>query len=127
MKTEKSLLLPIFFGLILLFIHTFLLNVLKVETLAFYYKLWQQYLFFTIASILIIAVCIKTKRKNLDQVGMVFMASTVIKMMICYVVAIPILNQISEVFKLQKFNFFMIFCAFLAIETVVVIRILNKK
>jgi hypothetical protein len=123
----KTYFLPLFSGIVLLVIHTFALDFFEVETKTFYYNLWQQYLFFVIGSILVIAICIKTKQKNLDQVGMVFMAATVVKMMISFAVAVPIINQTSGIFKLQKFNFFMIFCAFLAVETIVVIRILNRK
>lgn len=93
----------------------------------FQYSLEQLYGFFLIAAILIIFVLIKIRQKNLDNVGNVFMLLTCLKMVVAYVLLRPILNIPNESQHLEKINFFVIFIGFLAIETIIAIRILNNK
>lgn len=93
----------------------------------FQYSLEQLYGFFLIAAILIIFVLIKIRQKNLDNVGNVFMLLTCLKMVVAYVLLRPILNIANESQHLEKINFFVIFIGFLAIETIIAIRILNNK
>lgn len=93
----------------------------------FQYSLEQLYGFFLIAALLIIFVLIKIRQKNLDNVGNVFMLLTCLKMVVAYVLLRPILNFANESQHLEKINFFVIFIGFLAIETIIAIRILNNK
>ncbi len=85
------------------------------------------YGFFSICSLIILYILIKVKDKSHENVGYVFLLVTCIKMGIAYTVLSPILHSGNPNVAIQKINFFIIFAVFLAIETVVTIRILNKK
>jgi len=123
---------PVFYTLlsavVLYLIHNlvfFLAGNLKIENPT--HSLEVLYSFFTICSIFIIMLLIKVSQKSFDNVGMVFLIATSIKMVVCYFVLQPILNISNENIKIEKMNFFMMFILFLAIETVITIRILNNK
>jgi hypothetical protein len=66
--------------------------------------------------------------KNKDNVGMSFIIMTTLKIILSVIIVRPILhNATSDTIKLEKINFFIIFIFFLAIETILTIRILNSK
>jgi hypothetical protein len=67
------------------------------------------------------------KEKNIDSVGQTFLLVTSIKMALAYVLLHPILQNTSKLITPEKSNFFLIFAVFLTIETLVTIRMLNKK
>lgn len=83
--------------------------------------------FFFVCSLLIIAILIKVKMKELDNVGYTFLLVTCIKMVLSYAVLHPILHSGNGNVRIEKNNFFIIFALFLTIETVVTIRMLNNK
>lgn len=85
------------------------------------------YGFFSLCSVIILFILIKVKDKSQEQVGYVFLLVTCAKMGIAYAVLSPILHSGNPNVGIQKINFFIIFAVFLAIETVVTIRILNNK
>ena len=93
----------------------------------FQYSLEQLFGFFLIASILIVFALIKIKEKNLDNVGYAFMFLTCLKMAISYVVLRPILQNANQSQHSEKINFLIIFMLFLAIETIISVRLLNNK
>ncbi len=85
------------------------------------------YLLFVAMSILVFIVVLKVKGRSFDNVGMSFLLATTVKMVFCYLILNPILRINSHDNSLEKVNFFGIFVLFLTIETVLTIRILNKK
>ena len=91
------------------------------------YVLEELYLFFTACSIFILLLLVKISKKSFDNVGMVFLIATSVKMVLCYIVLRPILTTTAENIRIEKINFFVMFILFLAIETVIAIRILNNK
>jgi hypothetical protein len=91
------------------------------------YSLPMLYGFFFSCSAVIVFILLKVKEKSLDNVGFTFLLLTSIKMMASYVFLQPILNSNHENSAHEKINFFIIFILFLAIETLVSIRILNNK
>ena len=93
----------------------------------FHYSIPTIYAFFIICSLLIVVLLIKIKDKNIDSVGNSFLLVTCIKMALSYIVVLPLLGSITKNGQLEKFNFFVVFALFLSIETIVTIRILNKK
>jgi TM2 domain-containing membrane protein YozV len=93
----------------------------------FHYSITTIYAYFIICSLLIILLLIKIKEKNIDSVGNTFLLITCIKMALSYILVMPLLGNITKNGQLEKFNFFVVFALFLSIETIVTIRILNKK
>ena len=81
----------------------------------------------TLIYIILIAVVLIVKMKYFDSVGYAFMALTSLKIGILLFWARPILKSATIVAKFEKGNFFILFAVFLAIETIVAIRILNNK
>lgn len=120
-------------GLLLLIIavfyslHKSIFLFLKYNTESFQYSLETVYLFFSLFSIAIILVLIIVKQKDLNLVGNVFLLLTLIKMMVCFFVARPILKNYSIDKPLEKWNFFSLFILFLLAETLITIRLLNEK
>jgi hypothetical protein len=72
-------------------------------------------------------VLLKVKERSFDNVGMSFLLTTSIKMIVCYLILKPILQVTFQNNAVEKKNFFMMFILFLAIETILTIRILNEK
>lgn len=105
----------------------FYLNQNNPKYTNFIYPIEVLYGFFVICSILIILLLIKIKTKNIDSVGHTFLLVTSIKMVLSYALLYSILNSTRENIAIEKINFFIIFAIFLAIETVVTIRILNNN
>jgi hypothetical protein len=99
----------------------------KLTTDQFYYPLETVYLFFATLSIIIVFILLIIKQKSFDNVGMVFLLITSIKMILCYLFIMPILHVANSNYNIEKINFFVLFILFLAIETIVTIRILNNK
>ncbi len=93
----------------------------------FHYSITTIYTFFVVCSLLIVMILIKIKEKNINSVGNTFLLITCVKMALSYIIVLPLLENISKNGQLEKFNFFVVFALFLSIETIVTIRILNKK
>ncbi len=98
----------------------------KIETL-FVYSIPMLYLFFYVCSLIILFILIKVNENNINNVGYTYLLVTCIKMGIAYFFLRPILNSSAAYHSEEKTNFFIIFLLFLAIETVITIRILNKN
>ena len=92
----------------------------------FYHSLSFIYTFFTCFSVSIILILLIVKQKNLDNVGYAFLTLTIVKMIFAYFALSPILKSGSEIVAFEKGNFFFTFAIFLALETIVTIRILNR-
>ena len=105
----------------------FYLNANNLKYQNFHTSIEVIYGFFTICSVIILFILLKVKDKSQEQVGYVFLFVTCAKMGIAYTVLSPILHSGNPNVAIQKINFFIIFAVFLAIETVVTIRILNNK
>lgn len=93
----------------------------------FTYPLSSLYLLFVALSAAVLLTVFQVRKRNFDFIGMSFMIATSIKIMICFIFIRPILKSISATAAIEKTNFFVMFVVFLAIETVVTIRILNDK
>ncbi len=93
----------------------------------FHYSLNTLYIFFSIFSLFIVGILTIVKEKNIDNVGNTYLLVTLIKMGISYILLYPILQGTKTFMTTEKTNFIIVFLVFLTIETVVTIRILNKK
>ncbi len=85
------------------------------------------YLLFSVLSVIVFVVLLKVKEQSFDNVGMSFLLSTCIKMVVCYLILRPVLQASGENSSIEKKNFFAMFILFLAMETILTIRILNKN
>lgn len=107
--------------------HKFLFYFLGIQMTSFHYSLETLYLLFFGLSVLVFIVLLKVKERSFDNIGMSFLLGTSVKMIFCYLILKPILQTDSYDNTLEKINFFGMFVLFLAIETVLTIRILNEK
>lgn len=99
----------------------------EAQLTGLHYSILQLYLIFTICSFVILGILLIVRKKNLDNVGYTFLLLTSVKMGAAYFLLRPILRTVTQGFSFEKTNFFIIFIYFLAIETLLTIRILNNK
>ncbi|WNM19693.1 hypothetical protein [Flavobacterium capsici] len=128
-KIQKPVFVTFILAILLFCIHKvfFFFYFPKEAIQSFIYSLELLYLFFGFSSVLIVFLLVKINQKNINNVGYTFLLVTSVKMALAYFFLQPILNSNSEYIKIQKINFFIIFIVFLAIETTVTIKMLNKK
>ena len=93
----------------------------------FVYTTPMLYFFFALLSLLIILSLRKVKEVAINYVGYAFLAFTSVKMVIAYALLRPIIHNPLPKTPTEKMNFFVVFIYFLAIETILTIRILNNK
>lgn len=77
-------------------------------------------------SVLILTTLIIVNSINKDIVGMTFLLITTVKAGISLFIFSEIISS-SNKNSVEKMNFFIVFILFLAIETLITIRLLNKK
>jgi len=127
---EFKLLLKMFFFSALFYgIHKFVFAQflpINVEQ-KFVYSLELLYCFFFFSSVLISVILFAVNKKNINNVGFTFLFLTVAKMGIAFFFLQPILHSTETQIAIEKKNFLAIFLIFLAIETVVAVKILNNK
>jgi len=116
-----------FYSLLIYIIHqlVFLLPSLDKSQEFFYFSITFLYVLFFIFSKTILFIVKKVSEKSFDNTGMVFMMATSIKTGIVYFIVKPIID--SENNQIEKVNVFFIFICFLLIESIITMRILNKK
>jgi hypothetical protein len=122
-----------FFGLLKYTIPVFIIHLLlfqlpdlKSAAQNFYWSIPILYLIYFVFSKIILFLLVQVSTKNFDNVGMTFLVITSVKLAITYFIVRPVLNSTTEN-TIEKANFFFIFILFLAIETLITIRLLNKK
>lgn len=101
-------------------------NYVPIEN-QFQYSIVTLYSFFFLCALLITLLLFFIKRKEINNVGNSFMFLTILQMPFAYFLLHSILKTSSNYASFEKINFFVIFLLFLAIETLVSIRILNNK
>lgn len=123
-KTYLFLVISVLIGYVL---HKLGFYLFKVNQESFYYSLEKLYAIFFLLSFIIILIVLKISERNFDQVGMSFLLLTTFKIFFYYLLLKPILKIRHYDITMEKINFFGMFILFLAIETIVTIRILGKK
>jgi glucose uptake protein GlcU len=127
LKNYKPLLYILFFAAAAYLVHKMIFSALKIEEEHFYYSLETLYVLFFALSISIMFVILKVKERSFDNVGMSFLLATSIKLIVSGIILKPLLQLSNQIDTIQKKNFFAIFILFLAMETILTIRLLNKK
>ncbi len=125
----KPLLSVLGFSILCFFVHyCILIYLIGQEALSnFYFSLRQIYVFFTISSFLIITTLIFVRKRNLDIVGYFYMVLTILKMGVAYFFLHQINKNPHDFLSYEKNSFFLSFILYLAIETLITVRILNKN
>lgn len=117
-------------SIVLYILHKLLFYFLEsvINSATFYHSIETLYFFFVATGIIILLISIFVKQKSLDNVGMTFLLATNINIVFCYLLLRPILAMgTARNNNFDKFNFFGMFILFLTVETIIVIRLLNKK
>lgn len=114
-------------AVVLYAIHKMVFYSCNINQETFHYSLETLYLFFTVLSMIIFKVLITIKERSFDNVGMSFLLATSIKMIFCYLILRPLLQMPKANNPTERINFFILFIAFLAIETLFTIRLVNEK
>jgi hypothetical protein len=90
------------------------------------FSLEKVFLFFTVSMVLISIVSQIVYTKNKDIVGLVFMSTTSIKVILTYLVFKSVISTENQN-TTDRIYFFCIFLFYLTLETISTIRLLNKK
>ena len=125
---NKNSFIQIFFYTVIVFIIDYsILKFLQADTSSFIYPIYLLIGFFAITSLLIVLFLKRISKKNINNVGFIYLFLTSLKLFVAYIFLNPILNSTSFSASKEKINFFIIFILYLTIETVLTIRILNNK
>lgn len=127
LKNYKPLLPLLVLAVLAYVVHRVAFYLLEINDATFYYSIETLYMVFLVLSIMVFVILLKVKERSFDNVGMSFLLSTSIKMIVCYLILKPILQVTAQNNAIEKKNFFMMFILFLTIETILTIRILNEK
>ncbi len=94
---------------------------------SFLYSIPVLYGIFGALSLVIVYLLARVKATMPDSVGYVFLGLTTVKLILAYVLLRPITKLDLPKTPSEKASFFIVFIYFLAIETILTIRILNNK
>lgn len=123
----RPLLETVVFSGIVFIAHVLLLQFLwKDRTVLWQHSIFTIYAYFFVCAVATVFALIRIKQKNIDSVGNTFMLLTCIKTVLAYALLHPILNAKYADVGFEKGNFFAVFAFFLAIETIVSVRMLQK-
>lgn len=126
-KQYKAFLTLFIIAALAYLLHKIIFYSFNIDDDTFHYSLEVLYLFFFILSSIIFKVLLVVKEKSFDNVGMSFLLATSVKMVICYLILRPLLQIQRTNNPTERINFFVLFIVFLAIETVLTIRLVNEK
>jgi hypothetical protein len=129
MNKMSSLLLLFIFTVVCFFFNKKILEYthFQYSNEIFRFSLVQIYSFFFFASTIIILSLEFLKKRFFDSLGYIFMSLTSIKIGLVFFLFNSLMNNDTAQGRIEKINFFIVFALFLAVETILSIRILNKK
>jgi hypothetical protein len=128
-KKNNPYLLVLIAAIVGIIIHKIIAHFVIAEEFEnkFVYSIPTLYGIFGLLSLVIVYLLIQIKANLPNSVGYAFLALTTVKMVLAYVLLRPIVHIHLPKTPAEKACFFMVFIYFLAIETIVTIRILNNK
>ncbi|WP_395065506.1 hypothetical protein [Flavobacterium sp.] len=128
LQLYKTLIATISISIVLFFINKIILQSEFFYTNFRLFSTTLEFVYFilTLFSVLILSTSIVVNSKNKDVVGMTFMLMTTVKVGVLYFVFSKIVPSSNEN-SVERINFFIVFILFLAMETLITIRLLNKK
>lgn len=123
LKAFLSILIP--FSLILFALQYILVNTLG-QDLSLFYSTSSVYVFHFISTLLVYIAVLFVNKTFSDKTGSAFMACGLIKMMAAIVFLLPLIQN-KEIDALNDvLAFFIPFFLFLLLETIYVVKVLNK-
>lgn len=90
------------------------------------YSLMNMLSFFISSSFILLLIHNYISHKNKDILGYVFIVTTSVKAVICYIFIAPVLNN-QIINQFEKTYFFALFLLFLFVDVYLTARLLNKK
>jgi hypothetical protein len=123
-KLKPVLLMTIFAG-VLFGINHYILSLPDYAEM--HYNIFGMYGFFWVCAVVVLLVVHIVHAKSPDNTGYVFMGVTLLQMGAAYFMVRHLLGVEDEVAAFERKNFFVVFILFLAIETLITIRLLNNK
>ena len=126
LTTYKPLLNLLLLSAFAFAVHKLIFIGFNINTSNFHYSLEFLYPFYTFLSLVILTILLKVEEKNFDVVGLSFLLITSVKMIICYIVLRPILNDVNQN-PIEKLNFLILFFIFLTFDALFSIILVNKK
>lgn len=119
----STILIP--FSLILFALQYFIVNKLDSD-LSLFYSTWSVYVFHFIATLLVYLSVLFVNKTFSDKTGFAFMACGLIKMMASLVFLLPLIQN-KEIDAINDvLAFFIPYFLFLLLETIYVVKVLNK-
>ncbi|WP_298149981.1 hypothetical protein [Flavobacterium sp.] len=112
----------------LLLVHKLVLSTyFKNEESKFTFSIWEMYAFFGTCFAIIMLVSVFVKKYSINSFGQSIMLMTFIEMGLCFALFFPGLENEGSGMSFEKSSFLIVFLLFLAIETILAIRLLNKN
>ena len=129
LKQYQPILSLFLFSGVTLLIHKCFLYIIGLDQLEsqFVYELPRLYAFFFLLSMIILFVLIKVNQASNTHVGLIFILLTTFKMGVAYLFLKPTLHTNLPHSGFEKATSLVVFLLFLAIETLLTIRIINNK
>ncbi|MGK4566594.1 hypothetical protein [Flavobacterium sp. 3HN19-14] len=114
-------------SIILYGIHKLIFGFLLPETEdTYHFSLLELYGFFGIGAVMVTSVSVILRKHSINNVGQVFMLTTMLQILGCFAFFYSPINA-EAIVPTEKSNFIIIFLLFLAMETILTIRLLNKN
>jgi Family of unknown function (DUF6168) len=128
LQVFKTIILTLLIAVVLFFCNKLILQTESINQnfKLFRYSLETTYVIFCAFSVIILVTLLIVNSRNKDVVGLTFLLITSIKAGIILFVFSDIIAS-SNKNTVERINFFTVFILFLAIETLITIRLLNKK
>jgi hypothetical protein len=93
----------------------------------FVYSIPRLHAFFFLLSAVILFILVKVNQVSNTHVGLTFILLTTFKMGVAFLFLKPILHKNLPHSGFEKANFLIVFLMYLAIETLLTVRIINNK
>lgn len=119
----KSLLI---FSIILFSLHT-LIDQFIIGDIKLFYPPWSIHLFLFITTLLIVGFVVYVKNSFADKAGFAFLGGSFMKMILSLFFLIPLIKNKEEFNIINVLVFFAPYFIYLAFETFIILKLINKK
>lgn len=122
LKTLLYIIIPVF----LIHISVFQIPFFKEGNTTFHYSIPLLYLIYFSFSVITLFILSLIAKKSFENIGFAFLFLSSSQIGLSYLLIQPILESTSNN-AIEKWNFFLIMFLFIAIQSILTVRILNKK